>query len=325
MSAKLITARSVFLNLVAGAIACLALAGVGQAAPTTFRAFVSTAGSDSNPCSAVQPCRTFNQALAVVQPGGEIIAQTPGGYSGGFTITHSVTIDAGGFDAVVTSTTASALCTINAGPTDRVVLRGISFHGANVGQHAIDATQVGSLYIEHCTIAEFKLYGVFVENGGNLWVTDTTVRKCDMGVFAQVNGPTALNLIVQESQFSECSECGVMFQTVAGTGAGTGLISNCTATLCGGGFEADSEGPSNDALTLTNCRVSESASGVTAFSGIGNLTLSLVNCVITNNSGPGLFFDGQNFFPSLLGTSPGTNLVSGNGTNGSFTSTAVLN
>src|SRR5262252_10784908 len=125
------------LNLFSGLTAisglCLALASIAGA--TVPRAFVSTQGLDTNPCSAVQPCRSFNQALTVVQPGGEIVVQDSGGYSTGFTITQSVTIDAGGFNASVISTSATNLCTINAAPTDRVVLRGISFHGANVGNN----------------------------------------------------------------------------------------------------------------------------------------------------------------------------------------------
>src|SRR5258708_3567122 len=123
--------RNVLFSLVGSGIVCLALTGVSQAAVP--RAFVSINGSDANPCSAVQPCRSFNQALTVVEAGGEIVVQNSGGYSTGFTITQSVTIDAAGFNASVISTGPGDLCTINTtNTTDRVVLRGISFHGASV-------------------------------------------------------------------------------------------------------------------------------------------------------------------------------------------------
>src|SRR5215470_2173634 len=164
-------ALKVLSSLVGSGILCLTLAGVSEA--TVPRAFVSINGSDTNPCSAVQPCRSFNQALTVVQPGGEIVVQNSGGYSTGFTITQGVTIDAAGFNASVISTSMLDLCTINTGPSDRVVLRGISFHGASVGGNAIAVTQVGSLYVEHCSLAEFNGDGVHMTNGGNLWVTDT--------------------------------------------------------------------------------------------------------------------------------------------------------
>src|SRR5215471_11883905 len=171
MTATTITKRNLLFSIAASGFVWLLLSGVCEAAvPTVPRAFVSTTGSDTNPCSAVQPCRSFNQALTVVEPGGEIVVQDSGGYSTGFTITQSVTIDASAFNASVISTSATDLCTINAGPSDRVILRGISFHGANVGVKGINVTQVGSLYVEHCSFAEFFAQGI-QQTIGNLWVT----------------------------------------------------------------------------------------------------------------------------------------------------------
>src|SRR5260370_13266902 len=124
--------RNLFYSLLGSGIACILLVSVGEA--QVPRTFVSINGSDASPCSAVQPCRSFNQALTVVQPGGEIVVQNSGGYSTGFTITQKVTIDAAGVNAAAISIDATDLCTINAGPSDRVVLRNISLHGASGGQ-----------------------------------------------------------------------------------------------------------------------------------------------------------------------------------------------
>ena len=67
---------SVLSSLVGSLIACLVLAGVGEAeAP---QAFVSSHGSDMNPCTSDKPCQTFHQALTVVQAGGAIIVQDSG-------------------------------------------------------------------------------------------------------------------------------------------------------------------------------------------------------------------------------------------------------
>jgi hypothetical protein len=189
---------------------------VGEA--TVPRAFVSINGSDANACSAIVPCRSFNQALTVVEAGGEIVVQNSGGYSTGFTITQSVTIDAAGFNASVISTSLTDLCTINAGASDRVVLRGISFHGAVVGNNAINAVQVGSLYVEHCSITEFNGDGMHMVHGGNLWVTDTDVRKCLSGLVVIANGATPAHLVAQDSRLTECSATGVLLEAFAGTG-----------------------------------------------------------------------------------------------------------
>jgi hypothetical protein len=318
---KMSTGNLLF-SLIGSGIVCLLLGSASEA--TVPRAFVSINGSDANPCSAVQPCRSFNQALTVVESGGEIVVQDSGGYSTGFTITQSVTIDAAGFNASLISTSATDLCTINAGASDRVVLRAISFHGASVGTTAINVTKVGSLYVEHCSIAEFTGDGVAMKNGGNLWVTDTDVRKCvSNGLVVESLGATAANLVAQDSRFTECGGDGVSLAT-ASTGAATGWLINCTASLCSTGFSAEvlvaSSGIAD--LTLTNCRAFGNVNGLFAANfGGATATIRMANCVVTKNS--------QGIVTLLLGatvtgTSPGTNLISGNTTDGSPGSSVTL-
>jgi len=312
-----------FYSLASSVIVCLALVGASEA--SVPRAFVSISGSDTNPCSAVQPCRSFNQALTVVQPGGEIVVQNSGGYSTGFTITQSVTIDAAGFNASVISAGAGDLCTINAGPSDRVVLRGISFHGAGVGQNAINATQIGSLYVEHCSISEFNAAGVRMFNGGNLWITDTSVRACFDGIDAGVSGATAAHLVVQDSQISESRNAGV-FVSSNGTAPATGLLVNCIAALGNGpGFSATSDQSADVEITLVNCRGFGNSFGVASEArSTGNATIRIGGCVLTGNVTGIAAFAHSTGVPSVLGTSPGTNFISGNSTDGTTTGSATL-
>jgi hypothetical protein len=297
-------------SLLISGIAFLLLAGQGEA--SVPRAFVSTTGSDTNPCSSAQPCRSFNQALTVVQPGGEIVVQDSGGYSSGFTIAQSVTIDAGGFNASVISTGATDLCTISAGASDRVVLRGISFHGAGVGNNAINAPQVGSLYVEHCSITEFVGDGIHMLNGGDLFLTDTDVRKCFNGVVASTSGATPVNLVGHDSRFTECSNTGVQFSSASNGAAATGTLINCTVALHSGiGFWAINDNFSsggNVNLMLVNCRSIGNNQGILATSsGTPTSTIRMANCLVTQNSiGIG---SGNG---SVIGTNPGTNFLSGN-------------
>src|SRR5260370_19758645 len=316
--------RNVFFSIVGSAIVCVALAGVGRA--VVPRAFVSTNGDDTNPCSAVQPCRSFNQALTVVQPGGEIVVQNSGGYSTGFTITQSVTIDAAGFNASVISLGSGDLCTINTGLSDRVLLRGISFHGASTGVNAINVTQVGSLYVEHCSITDLALpgSGILMQNGGNLFVTDTDVRSSFDGLVFGSKGANPASLVALDSRFSGAGNEGVVVFS-EGPGAVTAWMSNCTSSLSNGqGFSIDASASASGNLdvTLVNCRSFGNGSGLeVGNSGTGTTTVRIANCVITGNEvgiqkgGPGIF--------SVLGTSPGTNFIFVNRLNNRITNGCV--
>jgi hypothetical protein len=317
------TRLNVLLRLAASGIACLLLGGVSEA--TVPRAFVSTGGADGNPCSAIQPCRSFDKALTVVQAGGEIVVQNSGGYSTGFTITQSVTIDAAGFNASVINTNATELCTISAGASDRVVLRGISFHGAGVGLDAINVTQVGSLYVEHCSIAEFQGDGVFMQNGGNLWVTDSDVRSCLSGLQVETHGSVPASLVAQDSRFSRCGFNGVVLYT-SGTAAATAWLSDCTASLCGSAFNTISSSSASADMTLINCRAFGNTLGLNAENtSTGHAFVFIANCVVTDNT-TGISDDLSTGggIASVIGTSPGTNFIAGNVTDGSTKGLSLL-
>src|SRR5262249_4619249 len=154
--------------------------------------------------------------------------------------------------------------------------------------------------------------GVNMSNGGNLWVTDTDVRQCNNGV--DVSG--LANMVVQNSRFSECQN-GVFLKSVSGTV--TGLVSNCTATLCATGFLAKTTGSGNADLTLTDSRAFDNVVGISVQAGsTGSATIRIANCVVTQNTlGLQGFQDGSG--PArVIGTNPGTNLIAGN-TNGNAT------
>jgi hypothetical protein len=260
-----------------------------------------------------------------VEPGGEIVVQNSGGYSTGFTISQSVTIDAAGFNASVISIDNSDLCTISAGANDRVVLRGISFHGANVGNDAINVTQVGSLYVERCSIAEFKVDGVFMFHGGKLFVTGTDVRACQAGIAVETDGATPAILVAHDSRFTECRD-GVILGTFFSGSGSTGWMSDCTASSCiDAGFHVVSQNGGNVNLTLTNCRATGNTTGLAADNtSTGNATIRIANCLVTENSfGISLNKTGAGA-SAVVGTSPGTNLIADNGTDGSTSSSATL-
>ena len=76
------------------------------------RTFVSSAGSDSNPCTITQPCSSFAHAYTLTAANGIVAALDPGKY-GPLTITGPVTINGNGW-AAVTAPAAGNGFTINA-------------------------------------------------------------------------------------------------------------------------------------------------------------------------------------------------------------------
>src|SRR5258708_38685782 len=115
--------RTIF---IVGALALPATLPAVPAQAQSIRPFVSTAGSDSNPCSLASPCRHFSAAVAATAVGGEVDALDPGAY-GSFTVSQTITIEGQGWSYVAPPNNGNAI-TINAG-SGNVTIRGVSLNG----------------------------------------------------------------------------------------------------------------------------------------------------------------------------------------------------
>lgn len=111
-------------------------------------------GNDANvsaDCSFSMPCRNFSAAFGVTNVGGEIIALSPGVGYGGLTINKAITIT--GLPGQVTFVAVTAGATgffVNAGASDLVVVRNVSFNGSNTaGSTGITHTS-GRLVVKNC-------------------------------------------------------------------------------------------------------------------------------------------------------------------------------
>ena len=152
---------------------CIALLTAASALAQNNRSFVATYGSDVNDCTAGNECRSFTRALAVTNPGGEVLALTSGGY-GAMTITQAVSILATTGAASITSSGSYGV-TVLAGSSDRVLLRGLNITmTASVGLYA---TGYGNLSVENCTI-NGGIHGLYAGGGASAMamISDTTVR-----------------------------------------------------------------------------------------------------------------------------------------------------
>src|ERR1700722_5114676 len=122
--------------------------------------FVASYGSDSNVCSFLQPCATFNQALSQTDVGGELTAIDSDGF-GPITITQAVTITSpAGVEASVPPVAGGTSVTINA-PGAAVTLRGLTINGENPGGIGIDFQAGLSLTVIDCVVQNF------IASGGN--------------------------------------------------------------------------------------------------------------------------------------------------------------
>jgi len=149
------------------------------------RTFVSSLGNDGNDCNRLTPYRTFQRAHDQTLALGEITVLDPGGY-GAVTITKgiSITNDGVGEAGALVSGGLNGI-TINAGPNDRVTLRGMTIKGIGFGGGNGIVFQSGRfLSIENCVIRnltgtaqnQFIGYGIiFNPNSASELVVSNTV------------------------------------------------------------------------------------------------------------------------------------------------------
>ncbi len=173
-----------------------------------FRAYVSSTGSDTNPCTLPAPCRLLPAALAAVANGGEIWMLDSGNYNTAtVTIGKSVSILAvpGAVGSVLAiggpaiSITAASLAVA----LRNLVIVPLPNGGGTVG---ISMTGASTLTIEDSLIANLTADGVKVVGIGAVRIANTTFRNNAGGyaVFAQ-NGARVMISGTRMLEISEVS------------------------------------------------------------------------------------------------------------------------
>ncbi len=279
--------------------------------------WVSASGNDGNNCSYATPCRTFAVALSRIASGGEIDVLDSGDF-GPVTINKSVTLVSAGPLAAIQAGSGNAV-TVNAGPDDKVVLRGLTLDGLGTGSNGISFTAGGALYIENCTVNAFGQHGIDfapTNGSGKLFVTDTLLRNNGAGA---VGG--GLHLLASTGPGFVAAVDGLRSENnVAGLKAeirGTVTIRNSLAANNGySGFSATNPSGSGEVQMLIEDSVSthNGTSGILA-NGLATVTLS--NAVVTDNQ------TGLNFLSGGQILSFSNNRVLGNATDGVPSQTLV--
>ena len=184
------------------------------------RTFVASNGLDTNPCTLLQPCRSFAPAITQTNAGGEVVVLDSAGY-GSFTITKAISIIAPpGVYAGLSPTAGQDGVTVNAGVSDKVVLRGLTINGQG-GDRGIVVNSGSEVHIEQCTVANMAS-GIHIYGGGHIHIRSSIVRGVGgTGLFVGAGTPV---LDVSDSQFVRNGNSGISM--LAGSLAATRVILN---------------------------------------------------------------------------------------------------
>jgi hypothetical protein len=277
--------------LVAALVTCSLFAAPASA--QRARTFVASFGLDTNPCTFVSPCKTFQHAVDVVLAGGEVTAIDSAGF-GPITISHSVTITSpNGVEAGIVPPTGGDAITINAGPNDAVVLRGLTLNGSGIGLNGIVFNSGGSLTITNCVVQNFVFAGpITTGNGILIQPTSGTVDFVITDTILLANGTD-----------------GIQYSPPSGSPNVNGTIDN--VTTAGNGFYGIGIIPIHATggaavVGISNSTVSSNSDGIVA-QNLG-VTVSIDSVTVADNSQFGIFTTGGAVV--LLGRS----VITGNGT-----------
>src|SRR5258708_904338 len=220
------------LTLLVAVLVCLLAAVSAQA--QSIRTFVSTAGSDSNPCSLASPCRHFQAAVNVTSAGGEVDALDPGAY-GSFTISQAITIEGQGWSYVAPPANGNAI-TINAGGSDTITIHGVSLNGVGASNASGIVFNAGfKLIVTDCVAQNFGGAGIYMSpSGGQFFFTITNTIVSNDGnegiAYVPPSGSTHTVGVIDHVVASHNPTIGILIATTNGGGATTVGISNSIAS-----------------------------------------------------------------------------------------------
>jgi hypothetical protein len=257
------------LTVLATALACSLFTAPAQA---RARVFVASYGNDANPCTFLSPCKTFQQAVNVVDAGGEVTAIDSAGF-GPITITQAVTITSPpGVEAGIVPAAGGAAIIVNTfGGT--TVLRGLTLEGQGTGTDGVQVIGTGRIEIFDCVIRNFSHDGIYINIGvfGGGINPNTVLISNTTAVDNQAAGIelTPTNPFLGRGVFTNV--------TTAGNG-GSGILLDGTQTGTGAFVDVQLSGIVSD---------SNGGDGITV-KGVGDVKVDMRNSVSSNNAGYGL-------------------------------------
>jgi Right handed beta helix region len=305
------------LMLLCAAICATVLVLAAPAQATSLQTWVSASGADTGSCTQTAPCATFSYAMGQTSSGGAIGCLSSGSF-GSIYITGSITIDCGtGQEGTITCSGCTAI-QINTSSAATVTLRHLSIKGIiTVGGYGIYATMAGgTLTVQDCTISgqnDVAIYFVPTSGRAQLIVSDTKINNNGDGIYINPNSGVIVSAMLDRVQITTIGDVGLWLNgsgTIAGSLRQSVIAGSAyygiDATATGGVYFTVEE---SSVIDNVGVGIASFASGVNI--GVGASTLGGNGIAVDASSG------------GLL-VSFGNNQMSANGSNGTFTSTTLL-
>jgi hypothetical protein len=276
-------------------VSLIAFLGAIPAQASLFRAYLSVAGSDANPCTVQFPCRLLPAALNAVADGGEIWILDSANYNTStVTINKSVAIVAlpGVLGSVVAN--GSDAISINA-LTSKVVLRNLNVRqlagtGPNNGLVILAAQHVS---LDNCVFEKLST-GIFLNGNATVDIKDSVIRSSTVGMsLQQANGGTDVVSIDRTSLLDNVVSIAALANSTTGSlrvtidhGVieGTGNFGNGAVSFGGG---VSGAAPVSASIARTKIAGRGAGTGVNSFG--SQTVVSLADCHVSGfGTGAGL-------------------------------------
>jgi hypothetical protein len=296
---------------------CLALLAMPANAQAT-RTWISGVGDDANPCSRTAPCKTFAGAISKTSTLGEINCLDPGGF-GAVTITKSITLlcDPMSNGGVLVAGTNGIVVNDSGAGTAIVVIEGLDFDGNGTGLSGILVTSAKSVQVINCKIRNFVTAGVNASPSTSVTVDviDTVISNSTEGIFVTPSAAASVRGSVNRTRLVNNSGDGMFLNANTTTGNIKMDVRDSLASNNGSdGFGVTSSSAVAQ-LQIDSSTATNNATGLAA-SGSANAILRFTRSTVFANG------TGANATSPAQVLSYMTNSVDGNGTNGTFTTTA---
>jgi hypothetical protein len=250
-----------------------------------FRAYLSSAGSDSNPCTLPSPCRLLPAALAAVADGGEIwILDSANFNTTQVNITKSVTILAipGAVGSVIATSGGDAI-NINAAGVS-VTLRNLVLVpiAGGGGVNGVVMSDGARLTVENGVIYNFSAgHGIRVTNSATVRIVNTLIRDNAFGIWLQ-GGVTA---DISGTKILGSGQFGIRVNGNVGGVTATAAVTDTVVTGSGGyGITAYADNlTANSRISVIRSTITNNLVGIRSDAFLGAVLVSVSECMVTGN------------------------------------------